>query len=117
MFLISIALIYVCAFSSIYVQIPGREVSLFLGGGCLAVMVDFGCGINEWLRIHLHLNLNCCGMSAKTKRGTFGSFIHSLALTVRSPVTGEQFQFKLLKDLVHKPHLHAERRILADLSI
>lgn len=50
------------------------------------------------------------------KRGTFGSFIHSALSTVRSPVTGDQFQFKLLKDLVHKPHLHAERRILADLS-
>jgi len=32
MFLISIALIYVCAFSSIYVQIPGREVSPSEGG-------------------------------------------------------------------------------------
>lgn len=29
-FLWSIALVYVCAFASIYVQIPGREVSVFL---------------------------------------------------------------------------------------
>lgn len=30
---------------------------VFFEGGCLAAMVDFGRGINEWLRIHL--NLNC----------------------------------------------------------
>jgi len=58
MFLISIALIYVCAFSSIYVQIPGREVSPSEGGYLAVMMVDFGCGINEWLRIHLNLGMS-----------------------------------------------------------
>ncbi len=85
-FLWSVALVYVCAFASIYVQIPGREVSLFFfffADGCLAVMVDSGCGSNEWLR--LHLNLNCVVECRWKQNNSFGSFIHSLALIARCP--------------------------------
>ncbi len=112
-FLWSISLVYVCAFASIYVQIPGTFLCFF----CRGVFGGYG-GFwvrHEWM---VALTIVLWNVDESKTVPLVHSFINasrSLSCKIVSRGMTLAFQLKLSRDLVHKPNFHWSRICAVDL--